>query len=131
MERYPDAKVILTVRDPDARYASRLPARPSLEEAKPSQVTWCYFYLTLERQKPAGPTEFHPVTYERLCETLPAAPNLARGSCLLIAALRNRFVDNYQARTEVLEGEYPSDDKPLEGYLSDTWGLVEETLGDP
>ncbi len=94
---------------------------------KPSQDNWHYSYLTLEGEEPTKRTKFHPITYERLLKILPADPDLAPELVPAHDCLRNRFIDYYKARDEVLKGDdAPSDSTTLEDYLSCTWGLIDE-----
>jgi hypothetical protein len=93
---------------------------------KPSQDNWHYSYLTLEGEEPTERTEFCPITYERLLRILPSNPHLAPELFCAHDCLRNRFVDYYKARDEVLQGDIPSDSIPLEGYLNETWSLIDE-----
>lgn len=93
---------------------------------KPSQDNWHYSYLTLEGEEPTERTEFCPITYERLLKILPSNPNLAPELFRAHDCLRNRFVDYYKTRDEVLKGYAPSDSTVLENYLNDTWALIDE-----
>lgn len=97
-----------------------------VDDAGLGGVRWHYSYLSLEGETPTSPTRFRPITYEPLREILPANPDLATELFHAHSCLRSRFVDYYKARDEVTEGKAPSDSTPLEDYLNDAWGLIDE-----
>jgi hypothetical protein len=108
----------------DATQAKVLAA---LDLDKSATVEWHYSYLTLECDRPAKSTRFGPLTYKPLCSILPAEPELGVDLLPAYTCMRDRFLDYYGARSEVLNGSSPPDSVTVDEYLlSNNWGLIDE-----
>lgn len=107
----------------DATQAKVLAA---LDLDQSARVEWHYSYLTLEGDKPTKSTRFGPLTYKPLCSILPAEPKLSVELLPAYDYMRDRFLDYYGARSEVLNGSSPPDRVTVDEYLSNNWGLIDE-----
>jgi hypothetical protein len=107
----------------DAAQAKVLEA---LDLEKSAEAEWHYSYLTLECDRPTKQTKFEAITYEPLCNILPAEPELGVELLPAYNCMRDRFLDYYGARSEVLNGSFPPDSVTVDEYLSNTWGLIDE-----
>jgi hypothetical protein len=61
-----------------------------------------------------------------LCSILPAEPDLSVELLPAYDCMRDRFLDYYGARSEVLKGSSPPDRVTVDEYLSNNWGLIDE-----
>jgi len=106
--------------------AAKVKVLEALDLEKATEVKWYYSYLTLEADSPAKPTKFEPIAYELLGGILPAEPDLSAELLPAYACMRQRFLDYYGARSEVMSGSTFPESMTLNHYLDDTWGLIDE-----